>query len=158
VHGFVNWTIADRRAWDEFVIGPYRRVLGPALNSCFMKCVDEALRIVQPGEGEHTLAIMFDKGIWSPALQHISNLFESQEMVSISFGRVERFFPLQGADIVVTENYWHAVKWLKLGEAALPRPHLRHYLDNMLHEGLILDREAIANEVRRRRPDGQVPE
>ena len=58
-----------------------------------------------------------------------------------------------------TEHYWHAIDTLKfgVGEAA-PRSHLRHFLDNMLHEGLILDREAIANEIARRGPDGRVPE
>jgi hypothetical protein len=146
----------DRRAWDEFVIGPYRQVLGHPLNSCFLHCIEEVIRIVEPQRG-HDVAIMFDKGIWTLALQGIADAFDNKKLASISFGRVERYLPLQGADIVATENYWHAVQWLKLGDAALPRPHLRHYLDNMLHEGLILDRAAIANEVARRGPDGRSP-
>jgi hypothetical protein len=148
----------DRRAWDELVVGPYRSVLGGPLNSCFFSCVDEVVRIVEPEKGGPDLAVMFDKGIWSAALQNIANSFEAAKIVSVTFGRVEKFMPLQGADIVATENYWHAVDWLKLGDAALPRPHLRHYLQNMLHQGLILDREAIANEVARRRLDGSVPQ
>jgi hypothetical protein len=152
-------TAIDRRAWDELVVGPYRRILGEPLGSCMIQCVDEVIRVVDPnGTGEHDITVMFDKGIWSPALQHRADLFEKHKMVSVTFGRVQKFLPLQGADIVATENYWHAAEWLKLGDAAPPRPHLRHYLDNMLHEGLILDREALAEEVRRRGPDGRAPE
>jgi hypothetical protein len=33
-----------------------------------------------------------------------------------------------------------------------------HYLADMPHEGLILDREAIENELRRRGPGGLVPD
>jgi hypothetical protein len=151
-------TAVDRKAWDALVIGPYREVLGPALNQCFVNCVDSCLRIVEPSTHGFMLAVMFDKGIWTAALQGIADAFYFPRLVSVNFGRVEHVLPLQGADIVATENYWHAAQWLKLGDAALPRPHLRHYLDNMLHEGLILDREAIVKEIARRGPDGRVPD
>jgi hypothetical protein len=61
-----------------------------------------------------------------------------------SIARVEDVLPLQGADIVATESYWHAIEWLKLSDAALPRAHLRHYTANTYYESSILDREAIA--------------
>jgi hypothetical protein len=50
---------------------------------------------------------------------------------------------LQGADMVATENYWHALEQLKLGAGALPRAHMRAYLANMFHEGLIMARAEI---------------
>jgi hypothetical protein len=64
-------------------------------------------------------------------------------IVSINALAVADVYALQGADIVATENYWYAGDWLKLGDEAQPRAHLRHYLKHMFHEGLILDRAAI---------------
>jgi hypothetical protein len=148
----------DRRAWDDLVIGPYREVLGGPLKALFVKSVDEAIRIVEPDTHGNMLAAVFDKGIKSSDLGEVADAFYFPRLISVTFGRVEAILPLQGADIVATENYWHAAQWLKLGDAAQPRPHLRHYLDNMLHQGVILDRAAIAGEVRRRGPDGRVPD
>jgi hypothetical protein len=50
---------------------------------------------------------------------------------------------LQGADISATENYWHAIKILREGIGARPRPHMRHFLDNMFAEGFMIDRDRI---------------
>ena len=144
----------DRKAWDELVVGNYRKVLGESLAACFEQYVANAIKIVNPSTNGDQLAVIFDCGIWSQALQEIANPFYFSRLVSVNFARVRETIPLQGADIVATENYWHAVEWLKLGDAALPRPHLRHYLANMLHEGLILDREGIENEIGRRGADG----
>jgi anthranilate/para-aminobenzoate synthase component II len=78
-------------------------------------------------------------------------------VVSITFGTVQEILPLQGADIVATENYWHTAKRIKQNDNnALPRPHLKHFLDNMLYQALLLDREAIETELRRRGPDGRL--
>jgi hypothetical protein len=52
-------------------------------------------------------------------------------------------YGLQGADIVATENYWHAAQLLRLGIESQPRAHMQHYLKNMFHEGIILDRGGI---------------
>jgi hypothetical protein len=65
-------------------------------------------------------------------------------IVSLNFAQVVDVLPLQGADIVATESYWHAIEWLKLGDAALPRAHLRHYTANTYYEASILDREMIS--------------
>ena len=152
----------DRKAWDELVVGPYRAVLGSALEVCFADCIAETNRIANPQPEVDTIAVVFDKGIWSERLQAIGDEWTyplgRPRIVSVDFASVADVLPLQGADIVATENYWHAVEWLKLGDVALPRPHLRDYLANMLHEGRILDREAIANEIARRGPDGRAPE
>jgi hypothetical protein len=73
----------------------------------------------------------------------VAELVENR-IVSVNFARVEDVLPLQGADIVATESYWHAIEWLKLSDAALPRARLRHYTANTYYESSILDREAIA--------------
>jgi hypothetical protein len=148
----------DRKAWDELITGNYRKVMGESLSACLMNCIDNAIRVVEPDTHGNMLTIIFDKGIWSQTLQDIANTFFFPRLVSVNFAPVSDVLPLQGADIVATENYWHAADWLKLGDGALPRPHLRHYLADMLHEGFILDREAIENELRRRGPDGRVPD
>jgi hypothetical protein len=132
--------------------------MGEPLSACFVNSIDSAIRIAEPHTHGNMLTVIFDKGIWSQTLQDIADTFFFPRLVSVNFAPVADVLPLQGADIVATENYWHATDWLKLGDGALPRPHLRHYLANMLHEGLILDREAIENELRRRGPDGRVPD
>jgi hypothetical protein len=154
-------TAIDKRAWDELIVGPLRDVLGEALSVCFVNCIDETIRIVQPHTHGHQVAVVFDRGIKTERLREIGAEFtvlsRRWRVDSVCFAKVEETMPLQGADIVATENYWHAAQWLKLGADALPRPHLRHYLANMLHQGQILDREGIEGEVRRRGPDGRVP-
>jgi len=155
-------TAIDRRAWDELIVGPYRDVLGSAITQCFADCIAETVRIANPKPAVDNIAVVFDRGIWSERLQIIGDEWAyplaRPRIVSVNFAAVSDILPLQGADIVATENYWHAAQWLKIGDAALPRPHLRHYLANMLHQGRILDREAIESEVRRRGPDGRAPE
>jgi hypothetical protein len=148
----------DRKAWDELIVGPYYNVLGNSITQCFADCIAEVARIVQPAFGRDKISIIFDRGIWSQRLQTIGEEWNYQAgIVSVAFASVSEVLPLQGADMVATENYWHAIDWLKRGDDALPRP-LKHYLANMLHQGRILDREAIAAEVRRRGPDGRAPD
>jgi hypothetical protein len=150
----------DKKAWDELIFGPLRDVLGDALSPCFENCISEIVRFATPHPEGDKIAVVFDKGIETERFRRIAEMFTlppgRPRIVSVNFLRVEDALPLQGADIVATENYWHAAQWLKLGDAALPRPHLRHFLDNIFGEGLILDREAIASEVARRGPDGRL--
>jgi hypothetical protein len=152
----------DRRAWDELVVGPYREILGDALSACVENCVSETVRIVEPRPDGHNVALVFDRGIMSAHVQEITESYTyplaRPRIVSVNFLKVKDHLPLQGADIVATESYWHAAEWLKYGDEAKPRPHLRHFLDNMLTEGLILTRDAIVNELRRRGPDGRILE
>jgi len=152
----------DKKAWDDLIVGPLHDVLGDALSPCFENCIAEVLKIAGPHPHGDKIALVFDKGIETARFRDIAEMFTlplgRPRIVSVNFLRVEDALPLQGADIVATENYWHAAQWLKLGDAALPRPHLRHFLDNMLAECLILDRGAIASEIARRGPDGRVLE
>jgi hypothetical protein len=151
----------DKRAWHELIVGPIRDVLGEPLVVCFVNCIDETIRIAEPQADGHQIEVVFDQGIETERLREIAAAFIAPSrrlrVDSVGFARVEDVLPLQGAYIVATENYWHAAQWLKFGDAALPRPHLRHYLANMLHQGQILDRDGIEMELRRRGPDGRVP-
>lgn len=148
----------DRKAWDELVVGPYREVLGDPMRICFLHCIDEIVRFAEPQIHGHQISIVFDQGIYSHDLQKIVNQYTPRPpVVSITFGAVQEILPLQGADIVATENYWHALKRIAQHDNnALPRPHLEHFLDNMLYQALLLDRDAIKAELRRRGPDGRL--
>jgi hypothetical protein len=152
----------DKHAWDELIVGPLRDVLGDALAPCFEKCLEEIVRFANPHPHGHNLAVWFDKGIQTEYLRNVGDLWTRPlgrpRIVSVNVAPVEDLLPLQGADIVATEHYWYAVECLRRGEAAGPRPHLRHFLKHMLHEGLILGRDGIEREVRRRGPDGRVLE
>jgi len=147
----------DRKAWDELVVGRYREVLGEPMPICFLHCIDEIVRFSEPQIHGHQISIVFDQGIYSAHLRNIVDQYTHRPpVVSINFGTVREILPLQGADIVATENYWLALQRLKQGDNALPRPHLKHFLDNMLYQALLLDREAIETELRRRGRDGRL--
>lgn len=152
----------DRKAWDDLVVGPYRQVLGEAVDICAENCVAETIRIANPHPEGDKIAFVFDRGIWTQRLKDITDEYTfpmgRPRIVSVNFLAVADVLGLQGADIVATESYWHALLVLRDGYGAPPRAHLRHFLENMLSEALILDREAIANEIGRRGPDGRVPE
>jgi hypothetical protein len=146
----------DRKAWDELVVGRYREVLGNPMPICFLNCVDEIVRFAEPQIHGHQISIVFDQGIYSGDLQKIVDQYTHRPpVVSITFGKVQEILALQGADIVATENYWHALRW-RHDNNALPRPHLKHFLDNMLYQSRLLDREAIEMELRRRGLDGRL--
>ena len=137
----------DRRVWNELVVGGYRARLGDDLTFCIRRCVEETIRIAGPHPQGDAIAVTFDRGMWLPGLKEATDPYTYHlgrpRIVSINALCVVDFLPLQGADIVATESYWHAGAWLKLGDAAQPRPHLRHFLDNMFAEAVILDRARI---------------
>jgi hypothetical protein len=140
------WGI-DRIAWDEVVTGIHRDRLGEPLPNCADQCMAWALSQAED-DVDAMVAVMFDRGIYS---DHLKAFLERwtyplgrPRVSSIGAGRVGLHFPLQGADIVATENYWHMAQSLKLGGDAEPRPHLRHYLKHMVHEGSIQDRFTLS--------------
>jgi Protein of unknown function (DUF3800) len=140
----------DKASWDELVVGRVRDLLGPALQPCFLKCIDRAMEYAKAwGSAGDQIAVMFDKGIESDELRDIIDkyLWRQTEIVSVTFGRVEKFIPLQAADVIATESYWHAH-----GEAF--RPPFQHYLRHARAEGLIFDRQLIIDELARRDANG----
>jgi hypothetical protein len=138
----------DLKAWNELVVGPYRTKLGNALPHCVELCIYEVIRVAMPHEHGHEIAVILDQGIRTPEIEEATMRFTyplgTPRVKVVRFEEVKKTLPLQGADIVATESYWHAGRFLKLGDDAQPRPHFKHFLDNMLAEGMILDREGIA--------------
>ena len=146
----------DRVAWDELVVGRVRKFLGSALQPCFLNCLDRAMAYARSwGEEGDKIAVMFDKGTESDELRGLIKkyLWNQPEVISVTFGKVEEFPPLQGADVVATESYWQAQNWLN-GNAGNLRPPFEHYLKHVKAEGQIFDRETIIEELKRRNEKG----
>lgn len=139
------WGI-DRRAWDDVVVGIHRDRLGEPIPNCAEQCVAWALAQAED-DVDGKVAILFDQGIYSDSLKAFLERWTyplgRPQVSAIGAGSVELHLPLQAADIVATENYWHMAQSLNLGVDAEPRPHLRHYLANMVHEGRIQDRATL---------------
>lgn len=135
----------DCRAWDRLVSDKGRAHFGDAETVCFSACFEGAInRATEYFPNETALALRFDQGRKSPKLEKIiermkNNYSGLPQLVDISFETVEKYAPLQAADVIATENYWNALSNLK-GETE-PRPHLKHFLQRVSTEGYILDAE-----------------
>jgi hypothetical protein len=134
----------DRSAWDELVIGSTRDLLGDAIQPCFIHCLDRATDLTPDG---YEIAIMFDEGIANERLHKIIDLYKAysareikRDFCSVTFGKVRKILPLQGADIIATESYWH---WLATNGSTEPRPPFISFIERMPAEGLTLDRAEI---------------
>jgi Protein of unknown function (DUF3800) len=141
----------DHVAWEELVVGLPRRFLGSAKQPCFLSCINRALEFVRAwGHEGDQIAIMFDQAQESAEIHDLINkyLWNEPAVASVTFGRVENFPALQGADIIATESYWHAQRDIA-GDASF-RPPFQYYLKHAKAEGLIFDRAAIVNELQRR--------
>ncbi|MGH7193684.1 MAG: hypothetical protein ACREJM_09145 [Candidatus Saccharimonadales bacterium] len=139
----------DRRAWNEFIVGDsLLRNFGDPVAACVERCLVECLAIAGAHPEGDFVSVWFDRSIKSPLVQEIADRFMRPllrpRISTVLFGSVADLLPLQGADIVATESYWQAIEWLKLGDAALPRAHMRHYIANAPYEASILDRDAIS--------------
>ncbi len=153
----------DVAAWDDLVRGPVRDFLEPALEKCFMNCLDRVRDFAfDHREGKH-IAVVFDQGIENARLHHLIDLYKARpedtrvNFCSITFGKVKALYPLQAADIVATQNYWLAQEWLGVRIAGKdPDISFRAAFKDRLSEGMILDREAIKEDLRHRGPDGHL--
>jgi hypothetical protein len=142
----------DRPIWDRLITGAAREHLGDAEVVCFASCFNGAIaRAIEYFPDESMLSLHFDRGRLSPKLSAVvdtvtRNYSGKPEIVSISFDPVEKFTPLQAADVIATENYWHAKGWLE-GKIQ-PRPHLAHFLERVSTEGYILDEPMVRKTLR----------
>ena len=139
----------DRRAWDDLVVGKARKWLGNAIDVCIENCVKRAIENASSLPDSDLMAVVFDQGMWTQRRQEfadfdVSRLTHRPQIVSVTYAQVVDVFPLQGADIAATENYWYAIRLMRDGVGAQPRAHMAHYLKNMIAEGFMIDRSRIA--------------
>ena len=151
-------SVADVAAWDELVTGEVREFLGPAIEICFVNCLDRARDFAFDHPYGAKIAVVFDQGIENPRLHTIIDMYKKYgrdrpEFVSITFGKVKEIYPLQAADIIATQSYWMAQEWMNIRMTKDADVYFRHSFKGRRGEGLIFDREAIINELRRRGPD-----
>jgi hypothetical protein len=146
----------DVAAWDQLIIGTIKELLGPAIEVCFVNCLDRARQITAHGD---MIAVVFDQGLQTDRLYRVIDLYKKHagdKIVSITFGKVKDIYPLQAADIIVTQHYWMAQEWMNIRPTKDPDVAFRHVFKGRPGEGLIFDREAIINERKRRGPDGRL--
>ncbi len=132
----------ERAEWDRLVKGPARDFFGDAESICFSACFNGAIeraRLLFPED--RMLSLHFDLGRKSPKLDALidrvrKSYMGSPAIINISFNRVAQFLPLQAADIIATENYWHA-NGVLTGNAN-PRPHFAHFLQRVRADGYLM--------------------
>ena len=137
----------DRKTWDRLVTGAPRDYFGDAETTCFSACINGSIaRARRYWPNERYLSLHFDWGRKSTKLDglvaRVHEGYKGQpELTNIAFDVVEFVTPLQAADVLATENYWHALGVLNGNPN--PRPHLEHFLKNASTEGYILDEPQI---------------
>jgi hypothetical protein len=144
---------SDRPTWDSIVPDTAKAYFGgDAEAACFSPCFAAAIeRARKYWPEELMMSLHFDKGRRSPKLNAIIDVVErdyrgAPALINISFNVVEAFTPLQAADIIATENYWHAQG--VIGGNPQPRPHFAHFLERVSAEGFIAQEKEIIETLR----------
>ena len=115
----------DGEAWRELVVGRYRKELGSALQNCAEQCVAYALQCAEPHPEGDAVAVMFDAGIngVGAIVDRIAPMtypLGRPRLATVGIGSVPCVRPLQGADTVATEYYWHTLESKRIGGVAEP--------------------------------------
>lgn len=152
--------VVSRPDWDELVVPPYRNFMGTAEQSCFIGFLNKSLDILKEINADGLqIAFIYDVGRKTKKFDDIIRLAENKQfrpsIASIGWAKVKDTPALQAADTIATENYWAAQKWLKTGSIKNASIHFHRLHNGMAGDGLILDREAIKQELSRRGPDGK---
>jgi Protein of unknown function (DUF3800) len=128
------WAV-ERSVWDRLASPAALELFGDAETVCFSACFNGAIeRAKELFPNDLMLSLHFDRGRKSPKLDAIvdqvtKNYRGAPAIVNISFNPVKEFTPLQAADIIATENYWHAGAVISGNET--PRPHFAHFLQRV---------------------------
>ncbi len=110
---------------------------GDAEAACFSACFNGAVEhAVRFFPDDLMLSVHFDRGRKSPKLDALidratKSYRGSPAIVNLSYNRVIDFTPLQAADIIATENYWHVSSVIAGNDDAKPRPHFFHFLQRV---------------------------
>jgi hypothetical protein len=152
----------DVAAWDDLVVGPVRDFLGPAIEPGFVHCLTRARDYAWDHPEGRQIAVVFDQGIENDRLHKIIDYYTDYsdsrvEFCSVTFAKVKNVYPLQAADIIATQNYWMAQEYMGIRAAGKDVDFsFRKLFADKPAEGLLLDRAAIAEDLRHRGPDGKL--
>jgi hypothetical protein len=152
----------DVAAWDDLVAGPVRDYLGPAIEPGFVHCLTRARDYAWDHPEGREIAVVFDQVIENDRLHKIIDYYTDYsdtrvDFCSITFAKVKNVYPLQAADIIATQNYWLAQQYMGIRAAGKDVDFsFRKLFAEKPAEGLILDRQAIAEDMRHRGPDGKL--
>jgi hypothetical protein len=137
----------ERKTWDRLAPDQARKLFGDAEIMCFSACFNGAIeRAVKYWPNDLMLSLHFDLGRRSPKLDairdHVRSVYRgAPALINISFDAVDLMTPLQAADIIATENYWHANSVVDGNPH--PRLHFKHFLERVSTEGYILQEAEI---------------
>jgi hypothetical protein len=144
----------ERESWDRLAKGEAREFLGgDAESACFGGCFNGAVeRAVHFFPEDRMLSVHFDRGRKSPKLDalidRVTKLYRgSPAIVNLSYNRVNDFSPLQAADIIATENYWHASSVIAGNDN--PRPHFAHFLQRVRTDGYLMQEPEILSTLKK---------
>ena len=145
--------VIDKKAWDSLIPMSYAKsALGNAEERCLRHCVSRSVGFARVNNTK--IELMFDAGRES---KRLNNLFRSYkkwnaafpELISLKFGKVTKFIPLQVADYIATELYWFCGRWFNGGDPRPVRAHFTDYVKNGRGEFAFIDRTAIEHRLTR---------
>jgi hypothetical protein len=112
----------SRHDWDRLIIGPWRIFFGDAESFCVRDCMDHVLHRAVDNPGDKKVTLIFDDGQEMKRrtlaiAQHKKQWHDGSkeyvaEMFGPSFLSVEKFVPLQAADMFAWETYAYGCGWL----------------------------------------------
>jgi hypothetical protein len=146
----------DNAAWDELIIGEIRDGLGEPNEYAFVKCIDFAIDFGRSCFPIQSVKIFIDSGWKSDAVRTFAGFYLAQPqkyptLLAIDFVPVIDTLGLQGADMIATETYWYSQEWARNGPDRVPRAHFNDFVYRELSRGMILERDAIEEVVKRYR-------
>ncbi len=158
-------SVVCRPDWDELVVGNILKRAGSAEVASFVHCIINALAWAESlSPREPQIALIFDLGRQTPEISEMTSRVLSFDrptapvkIAGISFNRVADFPPLQAADMIATESFWAAQRWLENHNNYSARAHFRHMLDNLVSIGWIADRDVILEMIKKYAQDGVYP-
>jgi hypothetical protein len=104
-------SVIDKKAWDDLVTVNYlKNALGSAEERCLRHCVFRSVSLARDNNTD--IALMLDAGRETKRFNDLVSSYRKwsgvcPELISLTFGKVGKFIPLQAADYIATELYWY---------------------------------------------------
>ena len=127
----------DNQAWDELVVAKFGQSMATAEATALFRLIDRVMPWATHQSEGPDVTIYYDLGRKRKEIEQLAGLLTDGAtrypyVTSFTFMAVARATPLQGADMIATESFWHAKDFLKYGEDAPVRPHFKDYLGSGL--------------------------